>query len=330
MKKRVLLLFSIVPFTLGFLVAYVQGKPTSHSTSFAPNAIQPTDKITLINNGDIYALTQNGVEQITHGQHLLEPALVGSNYVSVEKTTNYSSMVLFDNQGNKIKTLFDGNSDKIDTMSWVTDPAINPAQNRIAYVSDKDKVDTNVPDNALYVLNVSTGKSTNIATPDPYSGGLADPVFDPVDGNIVLYDYYQYDPKTLTPYSTIEQYDNSSGLITTLTYENKNAYQQAISSDGKQLMFLGRNDGSNTVTLYIADFDASAGLSNIHALFTGDLAYPKFSNVKGVIYFMQAQGNNEYNLMTATVQKSKLNNIHSVISGNTLLGNSSYQVVKGN
>ncbi len=326
MKKRVVLLFSIVPFIVGFLVAYTQGKPASHATSFATNAIQPTDKIIISNNGDIYTLTQNGTTQVTHGQNLIEPVAANNNFAAIEKTTNYASLIMFDQAGNKVKTLFNGNSDKIDTMSWISDPVVNASQNRIAYVSDKDKAQTNAPDNALYVLNLSTGKSTNIAKPDPYSGGLADPVFDPMDGNIILYDYYQYDPKSLTPYSTIEQYDNSSGTITTLTYENKNAYQGSLSPDGKQLLFLGRNDGSNTVTLYIANFDSSTGLSNIHALLIGDFAYPRFSNTKGTIYYLQAQQNSGYNLLTGTIKNNALTNVQTVVSGNTLLGNSSYTI----
>lgn len=329
MRKRVLILFSIVPFVIGFFVAYMQGKPASHSTSFAVDAIQPTDKIVLSSNGDIYTLTQNGTNQITHGQNLIEPVAVDNNFVAVEKTTNYASLLMFDQEGNKIKTLFNGNSDNIDSMSWITDPAVNASQDRIAYVSDKDKAQTNVPDNALYVLNVSSpGKSTNIAKPDQYSGGLAHPVFDPIDDNIILYNYYQYDPQTLMPYSTIEQYDKSTGLITTLTYENKNAYQQSISPDGKQLIFVGRNDGVNTVTLYIADFDSNMGISNIHTLLIGDLAYPAFSHTKNVIYYLQAQGNNGYNLMTATINKGRLTHTQTIVSGNTLLGNSSYSVLK--
>ncbi len=328
MKKRTILLFSILPFIIGFSLAYFQGKPISHTTLFNTNTVQSTDSIILSSNGDIYTLNHNGSTQMTHNQNLIEPALVGSNIVAIEKTTNYASLLMFNQQGDKIKTLFNGNSNNIDTMSWVTDPAVNPAQDRIAYVSDKDKVLTSVPDNALYILNTSTGKSTNIAKPDPYSGGLTHPIFDPVDGSIVLYDYYQYDPQTLTPYSTIEQYDNRTGLITALTYENKNAYQAALSPDGKQLLFLGRNDGSNTVTLYLADFDSNNGLSNIHALATGDLAYPEFSNTKGYIYFLEAQGSEGYDLMIATIQKNKLTTMRVVVSGNTLLGNSSYEVTK--
>src|SRR5579883_2664181 len=136
MKKRVIILFSLIPFILGFLVAYIQGKPASHATSFTTNAIQSTDKIIISNNGDIYTLTQNGATQVTHGQNLIEPVAVGNNFAAIEKTTNYASLLVFDQAGNKVKTLFSGNSDNIDTMSWITDPAINSDQNRIAYVSD--------------------------------------------------------------------------------------------------------------------------------------------------------------------------------------------------
>lgn len=314
---------------LGFLVAFFQTHQGGQTmATFSTKNIPPTDVIVLSNQGDIYQVSHQGSAQITHGQHLIEPVKIGNTFAAIEKTTNYASLLMFDQQGNIIKTLFSGNNDTIDTMSWITDPAASPAQNRIAYVSDKDKAQTNVPDNALYVLNLATGKSTNVAKPSPYSGGLAHPLFNPVNSNIILYDYYQYDPQTLMPYSTIEQFDNTTGLITTLTFENQNAYQAAFSPDGKQLLFLGRNDGSTSVTLYIADFDSTSGLSNIRTLLSGDLAYPAFSNTKNVIYYLQAQGNSGYNLMNATIQNNKLSNIQTVVSGNILLGNSSYAILK--
>ncbi len=328
MKKRVLILFSIIPFIVGFSVAYFQGKPKNQTAVFDTSNIQPTDTIILSNNGNIYKLNQNRASQITHNQNLIEPIALGNAIAAIKKTTNYSSLLLFDQSGNKIKTLFNGNSNNIDTMSWITDPAVNSTQDRIAYVSDKDKVFTNVPDNALYVLNLSTGKSTNIAKPDPYSGGIAHPIFDPSDKNIILYDYYQYDPKTLMPYSAIKQFDNASGLITTLTYENRNAYQASFSPDGKKILFLERNGDSNNVALCIADFNNNSGLSNIKTLAIGDFAYPEFSNTKWHIYFLQAQGNKGYNLLTGTVYKNGLNNIRTIVSGNTLLGNSSYSVIR--
>jgi len=326
-KKRIIV-FCIGAFIVGFFLAYVQGKPTEGATAFHTENVAPSDTITLSSGGDIYTLSQNNTTQITHQQNLTEPVVIKDTIAAIEKTTNYASLILLDASGTKIKTLFNGDSSSIDTMSWITDPSTNPEETRIAYVSDKDKAQTNVPDNALYVYNLTTGKSTNIAQPDPYSGGIAHPIFDPVDGNILLYDYYQYDPQTLMPYATIEQYDNRTGLITTRTFENQNAYQESLSPDGTKLLYLERNTDLPSVTVYIADFDTKTGLSNMHPLFTGDLAYPVFSNTKNHLYILQATGNKGYNLLTATIQNNTLINIKTVVSGNALLGNSSYAIHK--
>lgn len=329
MKVRTILLFTILPFIIGFVMAYFQGKPTTHTTSFSSENILPTDTITLSNNGDIYSLNHHGVTQITHNQHLIEPVTVKTAFVAIEKKTNSSSLIIYDHSGNKAKTLFNGNSDNIDTMSWITDPSVNSDQTRIAYVSDKDRLQTNTPDNQLYIFNLADGTSTNIVKADPYSGGITHPIFNPVNGNIVLYDYYQYDPQTLMPYSTIEEYNKQAGLTTTLTFEDKNAYQESLSPDGKQILFLGRNIDSNTASLYLADFTDN-GLTNIQILATGDFAYPVFSNTKNHIYYLSSDRNHGYNLLTATVQKNKLINSLPIVNGFQLQGTSSFSIIKNN
>lgn len=328
MKKRTILLFSIIPFIIGFLLAHFQAKQSVNQTSsFSLSNIMPSDTIVLSSKGNIYKLTQSNTSQITHDQNLIEPVVAGNLIIAVEKTTNYSSLFAYDTEGNKIDTLFSGKSENIDTMSWVTDPAVSPDQTSLAYVSDRDRLQTNIPDNALYLYNLSDKKLTNIAKPDPYSGGITHPTYDPINGNIILYDYYQYDPQTLIPYSTIEEYAQDTGVTTTLTFEDKNAYQQSFSPDGKQLLFVGRNGDTSTVTLYLADV-TEKGLTNIHSLATGDFAYPTFSYTKNHIYFLQSEENNGYNLVTATTQNNKLTHILQITNGFQLLGNSSYTVIK--
>lgn len=327
MKKRLIIIYSVISFLLGLTVAFHQGKQINKETTFYINNVPYKDRILLSSKGDLYQLTSKNVKQITRNQNLIEPVFADNNIVAVEKTTNYSSLVMYNLAGEKIRNLLNGKSGNIDSMSWFSDPSINPTGNVIAYVSDKDKRQTQVPDNALYVLNISDGKSTNIASPAAFSGGITHPIFNPVNGKILLYDYYQYDPGTSLPYSTIEQYNKDTGLIRTLTFENKNAYQESFSPDGKQLLFLGRNNDIRTVTLYVADF-TSDGLKNIFALTSGDLAYPTFSNINNHIYYLQASGNSGYDLFTATIDKSKLKNIHNITSGSQLLGTSSFSVIK--
>ena len=326
MKKRVILLFIILPFLAGILTAYLQQKPVLENTTFfMTNNILPNDNIILASSGNIYKLKNDNTTQITYKQNIIEPFVFQNYFMGINKTTNYASLLVYDKTGKLIQTLFNGNTKNIDTMNWISDPAINYKQNKIAYVSDRGKMQTNIPDNALYLLDLETEKTTLIANPDPYSGGITHPTFDPTNNNIIVYNYYQYDPVTLVPYSTIEEYNTQTKVITPLTFENKNAYQQAFSPDGKQLIFLGRNKDANTVIMYLADF-SSKGLTNITQIAQGDFAYPAFSNTKNHIYFLQAQANSGYNLMTATIIKKRLSNILNITDGFSLLGNSSFQI----
>lgn len=326
MKIRTILFFSIIPFVFGFTMMRFS-RSTKISVNFETSNVMPTDIILLSSRGNIFKLDKNGYEEIISGHNLIEPIVVGNSVAAIYKTTNFSSLIMYDPSVNKTKTLFNGDTGNLDTMSWITDPATSPDGKRIAYVSDKDRQMTGVPDNALYVLNLADGKSTNIAQPDPYSGGLAHPIFNPQDSNIVLYDYYQYNPETSVPYSTIEEFNKKTGRVRTLTFEGKNAYQASFSPDGKKLLFLGRLEDKNLVTLYLADYDDN-GLSNFKALAVGDFAHPVFSFTDNKMYFLKAQKNNGYNLMTATIQDDKLIDIKTIVSGNELLGNSSFNVVK--
>ncbi len=329
-KKRTLLAFTIIPFIIGYFFAQSRENTvinTPLQPDFYNSNIQPNDKITLASGGNIYSLTENGVNQVTKNQNIIEPVPLGNNYVAIDKETNFSKMIEFDGKGNVINTLFNGDTGNIDTMNWATDPAVNNGQNKIAFVSDKDRLLIGAPDNALYVYDLSSAKSTNIAKPDPYSGGLAHPVWDPADSNILFYDYYQYDPKTLEPYSTVMEYDKQTGEIFPLTTDKQNAFQSSISSDGKKVLFIIRNNNAFNVSLYIADF-GNNGLSNEHLLATGDFAYPQFSNSDGYIYYLMATGNTGYNLMKAQIVNNKLSGIVQITSGSNLLGNSSFTVSK--
>lgn len=327
MKKRVIVLFSVVPFLLGFAFAYLHHHSLiKANTTFSTNAIEKTDKIVLSSQGNIYTLTQDGAIQITQGQQITEPIAFGDTFLAVGKKTNYSSLLEFSAKSAQAKTVLGGNSSKIDTMSWFTDPAYSPNSNLLAFVSDKDKALTNIPDNALFIHNTHNGKTTMLVKPYPYSGGVANPVWDPANSDILLYTYYEYDPKTLNPYSVIEEYNFTTGETTDLTTEKENALQAAFSPDGTHLLFIGRNADGYTVNMYLTDF-SDGQVDNTQNIASGDYAYPKFSFTNGYIYFLQAQGDAGYNLMTAQVKQNTLTNIREVTSGDQLLGNSSFDVV---
>ncbi len=327
MKKRTLILFGLVPFLIGLAVGFSHGSHTATpvapgTVAFQNSAIAPTDVITLSDNGNIFQLTATTTKQITQGQNLIEPVFMGSGYLAITKTTNYASLDFYDNQGNRGRIVYSGNTGNVDTMHWISDPAIDAADTQLAYVSDRDSGKTGISDNALYLQPLSGGTPTVIGQPDPHSGGIAHPVFSPINRNLIFYDYYQYDGQTYNPYSTIYEYDSTTGNTVSLTDEKTNAYQEALSPDGKQILFLGRNE-DNAATLYLAQVGDFA-LSHPQALLTGDIAYPQFSYTLNTLYFLQATKNTGYDLMRATIVKGKLTNVTAITTTAQLLGSSSY------
>ena len=326
-KKRTLILVAIIFILTGYFTAKNHNQNTSrmNQIQFYNSNIEPTDRITLVSSKNIYTLTSKKISQITNNTNLMEPISIGNNFAAIDKQTNYSSLVEYDSSGNRIKTLFDGNADKIDNMLWISDPAVNANGDKIAYVSDQNRISTGIPDNALFILNLLTNKTSTIALPDHYSGGIAHPVWDMANPNVLLYDYYQYTPITLEPYSTIMEYDRRTAYSFPLTTSKQNVFQSALSPDGKDILFLLRNGNGLDVSMYVGNF-TSNGIRNEVKLTSGDFAYPVFSNTLGYIYYLSAQGNEEYNLFKAKIVKNKLTDITPITTNANLQGNSSYEI----
>lgn len=325
---RALIIFAIIPLIAGYFVASAQGHKIQiiQNLNFNTSSILPTDRITLVENGTIFSLTAESTSSVpTKQPALIEAEPLGNNYIGINKQTNYASLEEFSSTGTLIKTLQNGNTGNIDTMNWFTDPAINNKNHEIAFVSDQDKDKTNIQDNALFVENLSDGTVEKIVDPDPHSGGIADPVWDPANPNLITYDYYQYDDN-YNPYSTIDEYNIQTQTTTHLTTQSQNAYQGEFSPDGKEFIFLERNNNITTI-MYLAKV-TSNGLTDIHSIASGDFAYPAFSNTPNHIYYLEAQGNSGYDLFTATLVDGKLTGTSAISTGEKLLGNSGFTVSK--
>lgn len=329
MKKiRAFIIFALIPLIAGYLIASHQGHKvlSSATLTFSSQAILPTDQITLVEKGTIASITQKSIVTMqTNHPQLIETIPLGDTFIGVDKQTNYSSLLEFSSTGVFKQTLLNGNTKNIDTMNWYTDPAVSPNQKEIAFVSDQEKDKTNVLDNALFVDNLATNSVEKIVDPDPHSGGIANPVWDPTNSNLITFDYYQYDD-SFNPYSLIQEYDINSQTTTNLTTQKQNAYQGSFSPDGKQFIFLERNDNITT-KMALADVTAN-GLSNVRTIASGDFAYPEFSYTSNHIYYLQAQGNNGYDLYTAAITDGELSNPTAISNNEELLGNSGFEVSK--
>ena len=327
-KLRAFIIFMLIPLIAGYLVASSQEHKSKikDTSNFTITNILPTDRITLVEAGKIISLTQTGVvSHATQRPLLIETLPFGNNFIGVDKQLNYSSLDEFSSNGTLQRTLQDGNTGNIDTMNWYTDPALSTDQKQLAFVSDRDKDRTNVLDNALFVQNLSDGTLQKIADPDPHSGGIAHPVWNPANPQNIAFDYYQYD-KNYNPYSIIEEYNLQSQNTVSLTTQEQNAYQGSFSPDGKQFIFLERTDDITTV-MYVANVTES-GLSNVRSIGSGDFAYPQFSNTPDTIYYLQAQGNNGYDLYVAHIVGDKIANPSQISTGAQLFANSGFSVVR--
>lgn len=328
-KTRSILILTIIPLAIGYLFAMVQTPKSitngkNHTLDIRTSEILPTDMITLSEQGDIISITHNEVKDRTQNQHLIEPVRFGSSYLAIDKQTNYASLIEFSQSGNMSKILVNGNTGNVDTDTWIADIAVRPNKQDIVFVSDKDRLQTQISDNVLYDMNIKSGKTTVLARPNPGSGGIAHPVWNPVDADMLLYDFYAYDEAS-QPYSTIIAYNIKTGVRIPLTTGKDNAYQASISPDGKEVVYLERNS-DNTVDMYIADVTPE-GLRNIKSIANGDFAYPVFSYTQNHIYFLKAQGNEAYSLYTGTISHGKFTNV-SALSGPQLSGSSGFTIAK--
>jgi hypothetical protein len=328
MKKiRAFIIFALLPLLGGYAYAshlHMQKSHPNSSLGFNTDAILPTDRITFAEKGSIISLTQTGASAIPTGHaQLIEGSPIGGNFVGVDKQTNYSSLDEFSPSGSLINTLLNGNTGDIDTMDWFTDPAVSPNMQELALVSDKNKDVTNVYDNALFIEKLSNSHLQKIADPIPGSGGIAHPVWDPANADILTYDYYEYD-QNYNPYSVIDEYNLSTQATSLLTTRQQNAYQGSFSPDGKYFIFLERNNNI-TAVMYLANVTAN-GLSGAHSIASGDFAYPEFSRTANHIYYLAAQDNSDYDLYTAELKNGVLTAITPISTDEQLLGNSGFTV----
>lgn len=327
-KKRSIIFFAFVPLLAGYIFGVIETeKPVvKPSVSFSTTGVQQADVLTISDQGDIFTLSHGKQTQITQGQRVIQPAFLGRSFVAINKQQNYSELLQFSFGGIKTKTLLSGKTESIDSMSYISDPAVSPTFQDIAFVSDMDRVKTTISDTALYILNVSSGKIKKVADPLPHSGGITHPMWNPINPRVLVYDYYQYD-ENYAPYSLIMQYDMDSNKTISLTTKAQNAYQGAFSPDGKHFMFLSRSEDNTEVMINISEVTAD-GLSNVRSFARGDFAYPMFSQVQGYIYYLRAYGNHGYNLYTSFIKNNQLTNISQISTGEQLFAHSGLSVSK--
>jgi Tol biopolymer transport system component len=330
MKRIITVIFiTVLPLALGFIFSSYQSSASTNTTgkiSENHSNIPSSDQIVLASRGVVLKLESNVSTKVTENLGLIDPVWSKGSLIAVLKSTNYSSIGLFSSDGTLQKKLFDGSSKLIDNSKWVSDPAVSSDGSQLAYVSDKNRFVTGVPDGALFLESLATGKARLIESPNAYTGGITTPRFDPVSPNLVAYSFYQYSSSN-NPFSTVQIIDTNTGKVRELTNEKQNAFQEDFSPDGTKMIFLGRQNELPDLNMYIADFNGVA-LSNIRIIHKGDLAYPRFSFNGQNVYFLQATKNHGYDLYKADVSPDSIRNVTQITSGEALNGDSSFDVSK--
>lgn len=326
-----IILITLLPFAAGFAVSVVQSKYFGVKVASGVlhenhPSVPSTDMVTFSSAGDIYRLTSSTSTQLTKGQNLIDPVWTGTDFAAVNKNVNYSSILLYSDRGALVKKLLNGNSGYSGYDKWATDLAISPDGNQLAFVSDKDQYSIGIPDNALFVENLTNLSVKRVTMPEAFTGGLATPVFDPADQNLLICSSYHYDNQQ-NPYSTLNLVNLTTGHSIPITNQSQSAYQPDISPDGTRIVFLGRFDSSPVVHLFVGTFTA-AGITNLVDLYQGQLAYPRFSFDGKSVYFLEGQKNKGFDLKLAQLSNNKLTNITAITSGETFDGTSSFEVTQ--
>src|SRR5579872_7208606 len=105
---RALIVFALIPLIAGYFVASFRGHKIQLTTNlnFNTGNVLPTDIITLTENGNIISVTQKAVTTIsTKHPQLIEASPLGTNYIGVDKQTNYSSLYEFSQTGTLLQTV---------------------------------------------------------------------------------------------------------------------------------------------------------------------------------------------------------------------------------
>lgn len=326
--KWLVLIIGLLAFSAGYGYSVVRGNaPAVHATQItkvATNHMPSGDALLLANKGDIFKVENDALTQITQGQHFSSPVLFSQKIVAVENGDNYSSLDLLDDAGTKVKTLLQGKGKNIDANHWAGDPAIDSSSSKLAYVSDKNRDTTGVPDNALFIEDLTTGVAKLAASPDPHTGGLANPAFDPADPTQIAYTSYAYDDSS-KPYSVVKLLDLMTKKAVDLTTHDQNAYQLSFSPDGTHVVFISRSSDLLSSSLMTADF-ADGELTNVQTLGTGDYAFPRFSNDNQHIYFLQAKSNTGYDLYIGQAVNGKLSHVDA-LTNSSALDSEAFEVV---
>ena len=197
-----------------------QTKTTDKNGQIGINSTQQakfTGKIYFTLDRNLYVLDgQLKLTQLTHGMDVRSPAVSpdGKWIAFTSFSKDYSDLMLMPSGGGTPQTILSGNGQYLpnpaspmnapkSTFKWLAQPAWNPDNDHLLFVSDLDKLTIgpcNVDDFLLDPLIFSMSISNPTQTPQTlaYStfgdGGLRDPSYRPGHPDQVIYTSYNYGP----------------------------------------------------------------------------------------------------------------------------------------
>lgn len=298
--------------------------PTPAATSPAPaprpastkvegetrNVERFSGQIVFARNGDIWSYDGSNTRQITHLGDASDPSVTANGkwlaYVRRWSPPVSDIFTLGLRNGRTGQITNDRTTDgDISDNVWAYDPAYAPDGSSIVFASDKYKLanppsDGRVIDLALYKYDVASGTTTELTTPGTGAGGNADPRFDPVDSNQVLFTSHYYLPSGSVT-SQLTLLNLTSDNTTPLTPDGEQDLQPAWQPNSNHIAYI-QNQGQGTRLLIASFHNGSLDTKHAAQIDSGMVAMPSFSPGGQKLAYYKVVGNSFHLFITDLTQ----------------------------
>ncbi|HLG74545.1 MAG TPA: hypothetical protein VK009_29340 [Chloroflexota bacterium] len=180
------------------------------------------------------------------------------------------------------KQLSNNTNRVVENNLWEMQPDWSPDALSLAYVSDRGRLKNGVLDPAPWRITIATGARAQLANSNQYAGGVDLPRWRPDHKNELLYTSWAYDSQTLQPYGQLMLEDTQTSQVRALTPPNETSFQGDWSPDGKNIVYIKRQQQHDDIWL-MTPSDSAPGTPTAGAgatskpLLSGRFAQPVWS-----------------------------------------------------
>ena len=225
-------------------------KPSSTTAEALPGTMY------MAQQGAIYRFRDGSFTQITDSAGWTQPAVSsdGSHLVAIRRLFNYSDVYLLSTTGAVQRQLTHHRSSPVEANHWSFYPRFSADDSYVFYsYDDKDPYASYRVDLSIYALaDDGSGSVVQWTTPNPYTGGDADPV--PLKNGVLVYTKYSIDDQSQV-HSQVWISSGPGRDGAALTQPAENCSQPAVSLDETTLAMVCRNSGLQSADVVVAKLD---------------------------------------------------------------------------